>query len=95
MVSLIRSSTDTNGQKMFTPEEYLTKEQIVSQFCQLTLKKKRGEKLEAVTAEDEVENDEDSVLAEVQVDRISCISELEKLDQTTFIMFYKNTCFKT
>lgn len=46
VAALMRTKEDQEGTKMFTTDEYLTREQILSQFSQMAAKKKRGEKLE-------------------------------------------------
>ena len=45
VASMMRNNVDERGNKMFTCEEYLTKDQVLSQFSQMCAKKKRGEKL--------------------------------------------------
>ena len=63
VASMMRNNVDERGNKMFTCEEYLTKDQVMSQFSQMCAKKKRGEKLELVEvvneSSEEPENEEE------------------------------------
>ena len=67
---MMRNKVDEHGDKMFTVEEYLTKDQVLSQFAQTCAKMKRGDKhaqiineqSQLTEPEDEVTNQEVEVL---------------------------------
>ena len=72
VASMMRNNVDERGNKMFTCEEYLTKDQVMSQFSQMCAKKKRGEKLElaeVVNESSEEPENEDEDTDELQVRR--------------------------
>ena len=72
VASMMRSKVDERGNKMFTPEEYLTKDQVLSQFSQMCAKKKRGEKLELAQVvnerSEEPENEEEEEASDQEVE---------------------------
>jgi hypothetical protein len=71
VAAMMHNKVDERGDKMFTPEEYLTKDQVLSQFSQMCAKKKWGEKLElrqiVNERSEEPENEEEASDQEVEV----------------------------
>ena len=72
VASMMRNNVDEHGNKMFTCEEYLTKDQVLCQFSQICAKKKRCKKLELAEvvneSSEEPENEEEDT-DELQVRR--------------------------
>ncbi len=54
-VAKMRSCRDEKNRKMFSPDEYLTKEQISHEFARLTREKKQGKLLDPSLMEDTTE----------------------------------------
>ena len=69
VVSMMRNKVDEHGDKMFTVEEYLTKDQVLSQFAQMCAKMKRGDKLVQIINEQSelTEPEEEATNQEVEV----------------------------
>ncbi|KAG1698324.1 hypothetical protein GQR58_005771 [Nymphon striatum] len=77
VVSLMRSAKDQQGTKMFSAKDYLSREQVISQFSQFTAKQKRGEILETTDSHDSTNQQEDE-----NIEQDDEVEELENVQES-------------